>query len=296
MLADIVAIVWLLMVGFVGLRRGWKRELFGLLILIASSVIARLLALVLYKKMTAVFALGPLGTQIALFLIFWLLVYATIMAILHFFRSSESHISIPQNPDGSPNLLLIRINRFFGFSLGMLRGAVLYIGIMGALVVLMPIATYKAQSGKGVAIVYPGSVSLKVVHLLDIDLRRFQAALTGLHVLHNLRCSPLKKNKLRRTKKGTVRKKVTASQTPLHLTPSCQQARQLLTKEHFSRLQQQQDLLRRVAQTKQHKKALILLVRYPPFQHLLVQRDLVSRLGQLSLQFPHHSRTSHTKK
>ena len=59
MLADIVAIVWLLMVGFVGLRRCWKREPFGLLILIASSVIARLLALVLYKQMTAVLLLAP---------------------------------------------------------------------------------------------------------------------------------------------------------------------------------------------------------------------------------------------
>lgn len=189
MLADVVCILWLLMSVVLGWKRTSKLELPSLLLMASSYVLARIISPFLAEMVDGIAKKGVLAGAAFATILLWPVFYLLLDAIWKSIRprGQSAEIRIRIDVDGNPivNHAGMLSRNVGGAVLGLLRGTILYSGILYLLLIIVHSTMYK--NGHGTVIVHPKSVSLRWIRQIDPTLSRMDQVNRGLQWLYSIR-------------------------------------------------------------------------------------------------------------
>lgn len=201
MLADIVCILWLLMSAVLGWKRTSSLEFPSLLLTVLSYGLARLISPTLAEVVDGIAKKGVLTGAAIATLLLWPILYLVLHAVWKKIRphGGSRSIRIRVDADGNPmvNQASLLSRNALGTLFGLMRGVVLYSGILYILLLIIPSSMYK--DGRGTVIVHPKSISLKWIRRWDPTLRRMDQVNRGLQLLYGIKTRAKLRQKAYRT-------------------------------------------------------------------------------------------------
>lgn len=200
MLADVVCVIWIVMAGALGWKRRFRRELPSLVILLVTWFVSQFLAHGLMRAVSSALGFGPIDAMLFLSLGLWTLLYFVFWRLWLKFQSrpNTQQMRIELDEMGNPIVRGGALQGPLGGVIGLVRGVVLYIGVVSALAALVPSRFYK--DGRGMAMVHPKSWSMKQIRSHDPNLKTFHDAARGLRSLQYLQRSGAARSKAFRHK------------------------------------------------------------------------------------------------
>lgn len=199
MLADVLFGIWIVMSGALGWKRLGRHEIPSLLVLSITLLLSRLVAFVLMNPLAKVISRGPLEVFWVLSLTLWLLFFFLGWRFWLSWsnqRGGSVHTRIDMDEFGQPIVRGRGLQVVLGIVFGLVRGAVLYLGIVSCLAALVP--NYMYRDGRGTAMIHAKSKSMQWMQMADPMLRRMGDVVQGLRSVRYIQRSTKAMRKVQR--------------------------------------------------------------------------------------------------
>ena len=264
MLADVVSIIWVVMAGAMGYKRRARVELPSLILIALTLLISRFVGSLLGPSLAGIGGIGPYEASLYTSLVLWLALYWPLLKGWNKWNqwTPESGVRIELDELGNPVVKGAALQGIFGLLLGVVRGAILYVGVVSCIIALVPGRLYK--DGRGTAVVHLDSKTMKWIKAYDPGFQKLLWTTRGLRSIQYL-------NTHWRARRSLVK------------TPAM---KKIWQSEDIKALRKNRTLLNRAMRKRQGKKDPTLLLWLPAFQKAATSDATRKKLVMLAKAAP----------